>query len=288
MNQLLIALLISTSLAGVIQGGFVSSPHNEQSQVVKQVSSPAVSKAIKDDLNDFIYINKPVTETSSAIVHNNETEGPVTHISKDVSQKNEMSTVHRTADTNKKADKKGIANPEKHKEKSKDDVSIQTSKENTRKTDKTVGETKQKTNAVKTESEQASTNEETAKAKENEQVKMDQEPKTEVNAVNENSEREGDTLVVKATAYTANCEGGSGVTYTGIDLKANPDSKVIAVDPSVIPLGTEVYVEGYGYAIAADIGGAIKGNKIDVFIPSESAAEDWGIKTVKVKILENQ
>lgn len=91
-------------------------------------------------------------------------------------------------------------------------------------------------------------------------------------------------LTMTATAYTADCEGGSGVTYTGIDLKANPNVKVIAVDPSVIPLGTEVYVEGYGYAVAADIGGAIKGNKIDVFIPSQGEAEAWGIKTVNVTI----
>ncbi|WP_455675546.1 3D domain-containing protein [Pradoshia sp.] len=91
-------------------------------------------------------------------------------------------------------------------------------------------------------------------------------------------------ITVTATAYTADCEGGSGVTYTGVDLKANPDAKVIAVDPSVIPLGTEVYVEGYGHAVAADIGGAIEGNKIDVFIPSEDEADSWGVQTVDVTI----
>ena len=69
-------------------------------------------------------------------------------------------------------------------------------------------------------------------------------------------------------------------------LKANPDAKVIAVDPSVIPLGTKVYVEGYGYATAADTGGAIKGNKIDVFIPSHSAAMSWGKRQVEVQILQ--
>ncbi len=91
-------------------------------------------------------------------------------------------------------------------------------------------------------------------------------------------------ITVTATAYTADCEGGSGVTYTGVDLKANPNAKVIAVDPSVIPLGTEVYVEGYGHAVAADIGGAIEGNKIDVFIPSQDEAESWGVQTVDVTI----
>lgn len=93
-------------------------------------------------------------------------------------------------------------------------------------------------------------------------------------------------LTVTATAYTANDGGMTGVTATGIDLKANKNAKVIAVDPNVIPLGSEVYVEGYGEATAADTGGAIKGNKIDVFVPSKSAAKNWGVKTVKVKVLK--
>lgn len=93
-------------------------------------------------------------------------------------------------------------------------------------------------------------------------------------------------ITVEATAYTASCEGCSGITKTGVDLKANPDAKVIAVDPSVIPLGSRVYVEGYGYATAEDIGGAIKGNRIDVFVPTQSGALQWGRKTVKVTILD--
>jgi len=95
----------------------------------------------------------------------------------------------------------------------------------------------------------------------------------------------GKTMTMTATAYTANCAGCSGVTYTGINLKANPNQKVIAVDPRVIPLGSKVYVEGYGTAIAGDTGGAIKGNRIDVFISDQSSAMAYGIKTVKVTIL---
>jgi len=95
----------------------------------------------------------------------------------------------------------------------------------------------------------------------------------------------GKELTVTATAYTASCTGCSGVTATGINLKNNPDLKVIAVDPNVIPLGTKVYVEGYGYAVAGDTGGAIKGNKIDVFFPNKSQAYNWGRKTVKIRIL---
>ncbi|WP_445683208.1 3D domain-containing protein [Solibacillus sp. FSL K6-1523] len=92
-------------------------------------------------------------------------------------------------------------------------------------------------------------------------------------------------MVVTATAYTAYCTGCSGTTAYGIDLRANPNRKVIAVDPRVIPLGTKVWVEGYGEAIAGDTGGAIKGNKIDVFIPSYDNAMAWGVKTVKLKVL---
>ncbi|WP_079509333.1 3D domain-containing protein [Mesobacillus jeotgali] len=93
-------------------------------------------------------------------------------------------------------------------------------------------------------------------------------------------------ITVEATAYTADCAGCSGITKTGVNLKANPDAKVIAVDPSVIPLGSKVHVEGYGYATAEDIGGAIKGNRIDVFIPTQSGATEWGRKQVKVTILD--
>src|SRR5699024_8394774 len=97
---------------------------------------------------------------------------------------------------------------------------------------------------------------------------------------------EAKTISVTATAYTAKCDGCSGITSTGINLIENPDKKVIAVDPNVIPLGTEVYVEGYGNAIAGDIGGAIKGNKIDVHVPTKDEAKSWGVQTVDVTILD--
>ncbi|HSJ36793.1 MAG TPA: LysM peptidoglycan-binding domain-containing protein [Planococcus sp. (in: firmicutes)] len=100
------------------------------------------------------------------------------------------------------------------------------------------------------------------------------------------SAQSGKEMTVSATAYTAYCTGCSGITRTGIDLRSNPNQKVIAVDPTVIPLGSKVWVEGYGVAIAGDTGGAIKGNKIDVFIPSKEAALQWGRKNVTIKILE--
>lgn len=96
----------------------------------------------------------------------------------------------------------------------------------------------------------------------------------------------GTEFYVNTTAYTAYCNGCSGRTATGFDLRANPGAKVIAVDPRVIPLGTKVYVEGYGYAVAADTGGAIKGHKIDVFFPTKAEAFRWGVRKVKIKILQ--
>jgi 3D (Asp-Asp-Asp) domain-containing protein len=96
---------------------------------------------------------------------------------------------------------------------------------------------------------------------------------------------QGNTIAMTATAYTADCAGCSGVTATGIDLRNDRSKKVIAVDPSVIPLGSRVYVEGYGEAVAGDTGGAIKGNKIDLHVPTTDAAYSWGVRTVNVTIL---
>lgn len=102
----------------------------------------------------------------------------------------------------------------------------------------------------------------------------------------EESAPAGETISMSATAYTAKCDGCSGVTYTGIDLNSNPNAKVIAVDPNVIPLGSEVYIEGYGYATAADIGSAINGNKIDLHVPTKEEANNYGVQQVDVTIVE--
>jgi 3D (Asp-Asp-Asp) domain-containing protein len=93
------------------------------------------------------------------------------------------------------------------------------------------------------------------------------------------------TIYFEATAYTAYCTGCSGTTTTGINLRANPSAKVVAVDPSVIPLGTKLYVDGYGYAVAGDTGGDIKGHRMDLFMSSKSDALAFGRKTVQVKVL---
>lgn len=91
----------------------------------------------------------------------------------------------------------------------------------------------------------------------------------------------------KATAYWA--VRGVGKTYTASGRLAVRDSKgysTIAVDPNVIPYGTKLFVEGYGFAIAADTGTAIIGDTIDVFFNSYNEACKWGLKYVNVYILK--
>ncbi|HAC4610490.1 TPA_asm: DUF348 domain-containing protein [Listeria monocytogenes] len=90
----------------------------------------------------------------------------------------------------------------------------------------------------------------------------------------------GKTYRMESTAYS-----GGGTTAYGINLSANPGLKVIAVDPRIIPLGSKVWVEGYGEAIAGDTGGAIKGNIVDVYFPNESQCYSWGRRMVTVKVL---
>lgn len=90
------------------------------------------------------------------------------------------------------------------------------------------------------------------------------------------------TLTMESTAYY-----GHGITASGLKPVRNPDGiSTIAVDPDVIPLGTKVYVSGYGLAIAADTGGAIKGNIIDVFLNTHEECISWGRRNVTVQILE--
>ncbi|WP_206811355.1 G5 and 3D domain-containing protein [Paradesulfitobacterium ferrireducens] len=87
------------------------------------------------------------------------------------------------------------------------------------------------------------------------------------------------SFVMEATAYTYT----GNRTATGVP----PREGLIAVDPKVIPLGSKVYVEGYGYAVAADTGGAIKGQKVDVFFSSLNRALQWGRRPVQVYLLKN-
>ncbi|HEO8419517.1 TPA: hypothetical protein VBX77_001488 [Yersinia enterocolitica] len=98
------------------------------------------------------------------------------------------------------------------------------------------------------------------------------------------SSSSNDVMYVTATAYSHQ-DTKADITALGYNIKKNKNMKLIAVDPAVIPLGSKVWVEGYGEAIAGDTGGAIKGHKIDVLMSSSSKAKAWGRKTVKIKIL---
>lgn len=88
-------------------------------------------------------------------------------------------------------------------------------------------------------------------------------------------------LEMVATAYTAGCAGCSGYTATGY----HAGHGIVAVDPNVIPLGTRLYIPGYGFAIAGDTGGAIRGNRIDLGFDSLSDAIQFGRRPVKVYTL---
>lgn len=105
-------------------------------------------------------------------------------------------------------------------------------------------------------------------------------------------------LDMRATAYTSSFEDTGkhpdhpefGICYTGMKAREG----IIAVDPKVIPLYTRVYVEilgdtpDYGFAIAGDIGSAIKGDLIDLYLDTREAVKKWGVKKVRVYILTEQ
>ena len=91
-----------------------------------------------------------------------------------------------------------------------------------------------------------------------------------------------------ASGYNVFCRGRharyAGRTRTGIMAKYG----IVAVDPRVIPLGTLLYVEGYGFALAADTGSAIKGNRIDLCFQTKHEADTYGLKPVQVHILKTR
>jgi 3D (Asp-Asp-Asp) domain-containing protein/peptidoglycan hydrolase CwlO-like protein len=86
----------------------------------------------------------------------------------------------------------------------------------------------------------------------------------------------GQSFRAKVTAYS---DGG----YAASGVPCGPG--VVATDPRVIPMGTRLYIPGWGYGIAADTGGDIKNNWIDVWLPSEQQASDWGVQYITITIL---
>ena len=90
-----------------------------------------------------------------------------------------------------------------------------------------------------------------------------------------------EVYTMMSTAYA-----GDTITYMGTTPVRDPDGiSTIAVDPSIIPLGSKVYIPGYGLAIASDTGGLINGNRIDLFLNSEDECINWGVQTVSLYLI---
>ena len=85
-------------------------------------------------------------------------------------------------------------------------------------------------------------------------------------------------LVMECTAYTWTGNRTASGTWPAVGT--------VATDPEVIPLGSRLYVEGYGEAVAEDTGGLVKGNIIDIYLPTEDQCWQWGRRQVEVRVLE--
>lgn len=93
-------------------------------------------------------------------------------------------------------------------------------------------------------------------------------------------ESEGTVMYVNATAYSADDPGNSAYTALGTHVRHG----IIAVDPDIIPLGTHVYIPGYGDAVAEDVGGAIHGHRIDVAFDTRAEALAFGRQDIEIYI----
>lgn len=102
-------------------------------------------------------------------------------------------------------------------------------------------------------------------------------PKSDAEAIASNGEVPvgGRSLNVMAYSYCLNGRTASG-RYTA--------PGIVAVDTRVIPMGSKLYIPGYGWGVAADTGGAIQGNKIDVWFPSSGQCYQWGVRPVTIKV----
>ena len=95
-------------------------------------------------------------------------------------------------------------------------------------------------------------------------------------------EDEPQTTTMTATAYSWGCGNGDGYTASMTPVREG----VIAVDPTVIPLGSQVEIVGMGVFSAEDTGGLIRGNRVDIFMPSRGMALDFGRQEVEVRVID--
>lgn len=143
-----------------------------------------------------------------------------------------------------------------------------------------------------TEQEATATTEPSSPFREEAEIKIEETPRAE-DALDFTSAKQ---LLVEATAYTNNAEDtvtfdGRVLTRSGYDVTDTilyEGMRIIAVDPAIIPLGTRVYVEGFGMAIALDTGSAIKGNKIDVMMDSKEEAVTFGRQPLTIWVIPKQ
>jgi 3D (Asp-Asp-Asp) domain-containing protein len=101
-------------------------------------------------------------------------------------------------------------------------------------------------------------------------------------------------LNMVATAYTSKCDGCTGITATGYDVRNTvykDGYRVVSTDKNVIPMDSLLYIESVNdsfepfVAISSDVGGAIKGNRIDILVENESKAYGFGVRDIKVTVL---
>ncbi|WP_051236725.1 3D domain-containing protein [Paenibacillus pinihumi] len=102
-----------------------------------------------------------------------------------------------------------------------------------------------------------------------------------------------ETVEVVATGYTAGVESTGkkpghpqyGITYSGVKVRRDYVS-TIAADPKVFPIGSILYIPGYGYGVVADTGSAIKGHKIDLYFETiKQVYREWGKRSVEVLVI---
>ena len=144
------------------------------------------------------------------------------------------------------------------------------------------------------ESEASTSSEETASPSEPATVEApkettpEPEPEPEVTTTSAAEETSANTIAGYTYSNVINCKAYAYTAYPGA-LGASGNPAVVgtcAVDPSVIPMGSRLYIEGYGFAIANDTGGDIIGNTVDVFMSTESECVYWGVQYVNVYILD--
>ncbi len=96
-------------------------------------------------------------------------------------------------------------------------------------------------------------------------------------------DRPARTIEMRVTAYTDHDTGMDGKGITASGKRTGPGT--CAVDPGVIPLGTHLWIPGYGAAVAADTGSVIRGRRVDVWFARKATADRWGVQQLQVEVL---